>query len=255
MKRVLLALTSIFTSVAAMAQLPVSTTPENKNAVLEEFTGIHCVYCPDGHRLAQELKDSHPADVFLINVHTGGYAVPSGNEPDFRTNFGSGLAGQTGLTGYPSGTVNRHVFSGTTTALNRGAWAGAATTIIGQPSYVNVALEADINIATREMTVDLEAYFTANGASSVNINVAVTQDNVEGPQTGGSNFNPGNILPNGNYNHQHMLRHLITGQWGDMVTTTSTGTTVSKQYTWTIPADINGVPVNLADLRVIGFVV
>ena len=36
----------------AISQTFVSTTPENKNVILEEFTGITCVYCPDGHRIA-----------------------------------------------------------------------------------------------------------------------------------------------------------------------------------------------------------
>ena len=254
MKKVLLATASIFISVAAMAQLPVSTTPENKNVILEEFTGIHCVYCPDGHKRAEQIRSANPNDVFLVNIHTGGYATPGAGEPDFRTAYGSALAGQSGLTGYPSGTVNRHVFSGSSTAMGRGDWAGAATTILSQASYVNMALEADIDVATRVMTIDLEAYFTANGAASMNINVVVTQNNVEGPQTGGSSYNPGSVLPNGNYNHGHMLREMVKGQWGDVITGTTMGTTVTKQYTYTIPMDINGVPVAIGDLNVIGYI-
>jgi hypothetical protein len=255
MKKALLASASLFLSVAAMAQLPVSTTPSNKNVILEEFTGIHCVYCPDGHKRAEQIRSANPNDVFLVNIHTGGYATPQAGEPDFRTAYGTALAGQSGLTGYPSGTVNRHVFSGSSTAMGRGDWAAASGTILGQASYVNVALEADIDVATRVMTVDLEAYFTANGASSMNINVVVTQNNVEGPQTGGSTYNPGNVLPNGNYNHGHMLRHMITGQWGDVITNTTMGSTITKQYMWTIPMDINGVSVEIGDLQVIGFIV
>ncbi len=255
MKKTLLSLASVFIGFGAFAQLPASTTPENKKVILEEFTGIKCTYCPDGHLRAEQIRSANPTDVFLINIHAGSYAVPSAGQPDFRTNFGTALAGQSGLTGYPSGTVNRHVFSGSNTALSRTLWSASASTILGQPSYVNVALQADIDVATRVMTVDFEAYFTAAGASSVNINIAVTQNNVEGPQTGASSFNPGNILPNGNYNHGHMLRHLITGQWGDVITTTAMGTTVTKQYMWNIPTDINGVPVEMGNLQVIGYIV
>ena len=57
-------------------QTIVSTTPENKNAILEEFTGIYCVFCPDGHLIANNLKYSYPNDLFLLNLHTGGYAIP-----------------------------------------------------------------------------------------------------------------------------------------------------------------------------------
>jgi hypothetical protein len=259
MKKNLLTLASALFAFGSYAQLPVSTTPENRNALLEEFTGIYCQFCPDGHKRANDLAAANPGDVFLINIHTGGFAVPGAGDPDFRTQFGDAIAAQSGLTGYPAGTINRHLFpgmqQGTGTAMSRGDWATAAGQIIGQSSYVNVALEADIDVASRVMTIDLEAYFTANGASSVNINVAVTQSNVEGPQTGGSTYYPAMVLPNGNYNHNHMLRHLVTGQWGDVVTTTTMGTTVTKQYTWTIPMDINGVPVEIGDLEVVAFIV
>ncbi len=249
------------TSFYVSAQLPVSQTPENKNVVLEEFTGIHCPYCPDGHRIAQQIQDAHSDDVFLINVHTGGYAAPNAGEPDFRTIFGNALATQSQLAGYPAGTINRHYFGHSqqgspsgATALSRSTWANDANTILGQSAYCNVALEASVDISTREMTVNVEVYYTANGSAENYINVALLQDNVEGPQAGASSFNPAQVLPNGNYNHMHMLRHLLTGQWGDQVTTTSQGTLIQRQYTYTLPQDINGVPLELGNLQIVAFV-
>ena len=86
--------------------------------------------------------------------------------------------------------------------------------ILNEPSYVNVAAQANLDISTRQLSVTVEAYYTGSSPVNTNkINVALTQNNVEGPQTG-SSYNPTAILPNGNYNHQHMLRHLLTGQWG-----------------------------------------
>jgi hypothetical protein len=41
----------LLTSTLVLAQTIVSTSPENKKIVLEEYTGIHCTYCPDGHEL------------------------------------------------------------------------------------------------------------------------------------------------------------------------------------------------------------
>jgi len=236
------------------AQLPVSHTPQNKKVVLEEFTGIHCGYCPDGHRRGQAIEDAHPDDVVLINIHTGGYAAPSSGEPDFRTNFGTSLASQSGLTGYPSGTINRHVFSGSNTAMGRDLWASKANTILGESSYCNVALETTVDFQTREMTVNVEVYYTGNSPVATNmINVALLQDNVEGPQSGGSG-NPAQVLPNGKYNHMHMLRHLLTGQWGETIPTTTQGTLFQQQYTYILPANINGVPLVMGDLKVVAFV-
>ena len=251
----------LFTIQHLQAQLPVSQTAENKNVVLEEFTGIHCGYCPDGHKRAQQIYDAHPDDVVLINIHTGSYASPGAGEPDFRTSFGSAIASQSQLAGYPAGTVNRHYFgysqnnspSGAT-ALGRGDWANAANTILGQSSYCNVALEATVDTQTKVMTIDVEVYYTADSPQSSNfINVALLQNNVEGPQSG-SSANPNQVLPNGNYNHMHMLRHLITGQWGDEITTTTQGTLVQRQYSYTLPNDINGVNLDFGNLEIAAFV-
>ncbi len=244
----------LLSSLLGFSQLPVSTTAANKNVVLEEYTGIYCVYCPDGHKIANQIKAANSSRVVLINVHTGGYAAPTGADPDFRTTFGTALAGQTGLTGYPSGTVNRHVFSGTATASSRSVWTANSTTILGQSSYANVALEGSLDVATRVLTVNTEVYITGTAPSSLKLNVALLQNNLAGPQTGGATYNPTQINSAGDYIHGHMLRHLITGQWGDTITTTSTGTLISRTYTYTIPADLNGIPFNLGDLELAAFI-
>ncbi len=261
MKKQLLAfLTTVFAVGQAFAQLPVSTTAENKNVVLEEFTGIYCVFCPDGHLRASNFAAANPGDVVLINIHAGAFAAPSGGDPDFRTTFGNAIDNQANVAGYPAGSINRRVFSAYSQnpggiAMGRGDWAAAGGTILGESSYVNVALEGDIDLSTNTLTVDVEMYFTGSTApaSGVNLNVALLQNNIAGPQTGAAN-NPSQVLPDGRYNHQHMLRDLLTGQWGEVITTTTMGTTVTRQYTYNIPANINGIPVSAGDLEIVAFV-
>tara|TARA_X000000950_G_scaffold93495_1_gene117730 strand:+ start:5815 stop:7839 length:2025 start_codon:yes stop_codon:yes gene_type:complete len=250
-------LSLIFTTIASYSQTFVSTTPENKNVVLEEFTGISCTYCPDGHRIANDIYNNNPTDVVLINIHTGGYASPQGPGTDFNTMFGSAIAAQSNLSGYPAGTVNRRVFAGLGqnggTAMSRGNWQSASSQILNEPSYVNVAAQANLDISTRQLSVTVEAYYTGSSPVNTNkLNVALIQNNVEGPQTGAS-YNPTAILPNGNYNHQHMLRHMLTGQWGDDITNTSTGSFFTNTYTYTIPNDLNGVAFDLFNLEVAVF--
>ncbi len=235
----------------ASAQVIVGTDPENKNTVLEEFTGIHCVFCPQGHAIAQGIQNANPDDVFLINIHTGSYAVPSGNEPDFRTVWGTQIAGQSGLVGYPAGTVNRHFFQGWSqgsgTAMSRNRWGSASNQIIAEPSYLNVGLNATIVTSTRQLIVEVEVYYTDDSPASTNyLNVAILQDSISGPQTGG---NAGN-----NYNHMHMLRELLTGQWGVEISETTTGSLFTKTIAYDIPADYNGVTVVLEHLDIVAFV-
>jgi len=231
------------------AQTLVSTDVQKKNVVLEEFTGIHCQYCPEGHAIAQSLQDDNPGNVVLVNIHQGSFATPSGSEPDFRTPFGDAIANQTGLTGYPSGTVNRHVFPDiiSTTAMGRGSWTTAAGQILEEDSPVNVGASASYDAGTRELTVNVELYYTSDSPESSNfIQVALLQSGILGPQTGGGMGN--------NYVHNHMLRFLITDQWGDEITTTAQGSFVEKTYTYTVPADYNGVPCIVEDCQVAVYV-
>ena len=242
-----------FFGLCAFAQTIVTTNPENRKVILEEFTGINCQFCPDGHAIAQALQDGNPENIFLVNIHSGGFAAPSGNQPDFRTPWGQAIDNQSGLAGYPAGTINRQNFPGQeqgnagTTALSRGAWASASNAILGEGSYVNVGVNASLNVQTNIMTIDVEAYYTGDSPEPTNkFNVAILQNNTLGPQTGG---NMGN-----NYNHMHRLIDMATGQWGDDITNTTAGVLYSNQFTYTIPADNNGIAVEVGELEVVVFV-
>ena len=233
----------------AFAQTFVSTTPENKNVVLEEFTGIYCGFCPDGHVIGQGLHDANPNDVFLINIHTGGYSNPNGpNDPDFNTIYGAAIGTASGLAGYPAGTVNRATFSGIspqgspgTTALSRGDWGAASAIILGQPSYVNLGAQASYDMSTGILTVNTETYYTSATTNVNNLHVAVVENNVPGPQSGAQNYNPGAIISgpwSPTYNHQHMLRHLMDGALGLEYAVTTAGTFVPNTHTWTMPTNL-----------------
>jgi hypothetical protein len=242
-----------FFGLCAFAQTIVTTNPENRKVILEEFTGVNCTFCPQGHAIAQGLQDNNPGNVYLVNIHSGGYAVPNGNQPDFRTPWGEAIDDQSGLAGYPAGTINRQNFPGLeqgnpgTTALGRGAWTSAASTVLDQGSYVNVGVQAVLNVQTNTMVIDVEAYYTGNSPEATNkFNVAILQNNTLGAQVGG---NMGD-----NYNHMHRLIDMVTGQWGVDITNTTAGSLYSNQFTYSIPADNNGVAIEIGELEVVVFV-
>ena len=270
MKKILLILLS-FLYINLSAQTIVDTLPQNKNAILEEFTGIHCTFCPDGHVRAQQIKDAYPNDVFLINLHTGGYANPSIGEPDFRIQESNNIANISNLGGYPAGTVNRHQFSMSQsggTAMSRSDWGSACAYIIAQPSYLNVGLQAVHDTVTNELIIDVEVFYTDStpvdgfGFSPINyLNVVLVQDSVLGPQVGAQQWNPNAIVAgpwSPTYVHQHMLRAMPTGQWGEDLlsgpTPVGPGHFRHGTYTYEIPSDINDVIFKIEHIEVIAFV-
>jgi len=243
------------------AQTFVSTTPENRNIVLEEFTGIHCTYCPDGHVLAQNLYNNNPGDVTLINIHVGSYASPNQGEPDFRTNFVTAIDAQAQVAGYPAGTVNRHQFAmsqGGGTAMGRSDWATASSYMLVDNSPVNIGIMSNVDVAANTLNVDVEVYYTDSTVVLDNyLNVFVLQNNVPGPQIGAQSFNPGAIISgpwNPTYNHNHMFRHSLTGQWGDMISNPLPGSFYTFTYTWALPTDINGVSLDITNLEIAAFI-
>ena len=206
MKKVVLFFATLLAGGALMAQTIVSTEPSNRNVIIEEYTGVNCGYCPQGHKIANQICDSLEGHAWAINIHQGGYAAC------YTTQWGDALAAQTGLTGYPSGTVNRHKFGGSVTALSRGSWEQAASIIRNMASPVNVAARGTIDARSRKLTLYVEAYYTGNQTVTSNfLNVAMLQNNVLGPQSGMSS-NSDYVVGN-QYRHMHMLRDLITGQW------------------------------------------
>ena len=224
------------------AQQMVSTTPSNRNVILEEFTGRNCGYCPDGHRIANQIMADNPGRVWAINVHAGGYAPTS--YPNFITPDGTTIHNGFTISGYPTGVVNRSTASG----QSRSVWESLSNTQLSQAAECNVAGLAIINPETRVASITVEVYYTGNSAYDQNfLTVAMLQDSVMGSQSGASS-NPAQVV-NGTYCHMHILRDVITeSAWGDAIAPTTQGTLITRTYEYQIPEVIgspNGVDVIL----------
>ena len=249
MKKGLLFSLSFLVGAVAFAQTFVSTTPSTKNVLIEEFTGVNCGYCPDGHRIVKEIMAAHPNNVFAINIHAGSYAANT-----YTTTDGEAIRANWNVTSFPAGMINRTVFTGSSPVYNRGYFSTYSNAILAQSTFVNIAARCTIDCDTRVATVTVEMFYTDSSDVSENyLQVALLQDNILGRQSGMS-YNPSQII-NGQYNHMHMFRANITGKtWGDTITATDSGSFVSKTYTYNIPASISNVPVLLQDVNILAFV-
>lgn len=244
---------AILLSNTIAAQSIVSTSPQTKRAVLEEFGGITCVYCPEGHQIINALKDIHGDNLISLNYQEGPFAIPGNDGLDLRSDYGYEILNQTGATGYPFATVNRQVFSGLeqgayqTTAMSRSNWPIAVEEVLAQDSPVNIAAQANIDIANRTLEVYIEYYYTSDAPGEENLlNVAIVQNNILGPQHGGAQ---GNF-----YNHQRVVRDFVTGQWGHIITNNEAGTFGSLSYQLDLPVDYRDVLADLFNIEIVVFI-
>ena len=253
MRKITLALMALLAfSFTLKAQQYVSTTPANRNVIIEEFTGRNCGYCPDGHRIANEIMAAHPGRVWAINIHAGGYAPTT--YPNMITTDGNTIHGGFSISGYPTGVVNRSTPNG----QSRSQWVSLANTQLSQSSECNVAGAVSINPQTRVAPITVEVYYTANSTQSTNyLTVAMLQDSILGSQSDYGNYNPTQWL-NGQYVHMHVLRDVITDNaWGEAISPTTQGSLVTRTYNYTIPQTIgspNGVDVDLSNVIFLAWV-
>jgi len=237
----------------------VSTSVEQRNAVIEEWTGMHCGYCPIGAFEMEQAIDNNPGRVSVVSMHAGGYATPNAGEPDFRTPEGTVSDGTFPISGYPASTLNRRTIGGSQ-VYHPGNTNNAdkVPAVLSENSEVNIYATATLDIVTRVLVVDVEYYYTSNAPNSTNyMNVAINQNNMQGPQVtyGGGNYNPPAWINYPTvYNHMHVFRGFMTGQWGDVISSTTTGSTAVMSYTQTLPMDINGLPLDLSNIEIVAYI-
>jgi hypothetical protein len=231
----------------------VPTEVQKKNILLEVFTGIHCGNCPDGDVVVDQFYTAQPDILYPIDIHSGHYAVPGAEEPDYRIDAGEAIDVVLNANGYgyPGGSLNRKAYpefqDGSLYVIGRSHWIKNGKNIHQEDAPVNLWLKSVFNGTTRELKIQVEGYYTAEVDQSKNfLNVLLVQDNIKGPQSGASLGN--------NYNHRHTLRAYITPTWGDTIHSPKKGDYFTHEYTYTLPASIKNVPVAAEEIEVIVFV-
>lgn len=235
----------------------VDTLPQFKNVLIEEITGIGCGFCPDGHRMCDSLVELYNGKIFNINIHCGGYANYT---PNYKTEEGDAIfeVFKSGG-GFPAGYVSRQEWNikSDPYPVGRGYFAYCAKEIMAQRTYMNIAAQSTIEKATRKLTVNVQGYFTDLTTETSLINIALVQNNIKGPQSGGEEYYPAHYdAATKKYTHNHMLRKMITGTWGEVIPNTGKNSLYSKTFTYTIPSTLGlgSIQTVLEDMEVIVFV-
>ena len=225
----------------------VTTEVTKKNAMLEEFTGQGCGYCPDGHRRANLIEKANPGRFFAVNIHAGGYARPEMTCAD-ATAIHDGFV----VRGYPMGMVNRNDAG----VVDRGAWSAYTNQELQKDACVNMAAKGTLDKATREFKVTVEMYYTSDAPAANNfLTVYMLEDSIWAAQSNGKTYNPDYWDDSRNlYCHMHVLRGTATDPWGIEITNTKKGSLVTKEITYTVPTTCGTQNIDLNHVHFIAFV-
>jgi len=232
------------------------TICNGRKSLILDFTGQRCGFCPDGHRVIEQLQNDYPEAIVPIAVHCSflGLAATSDTTKPFHYNFmnsltiilgGDGMSssGYFNITSQPVGTVNSFLPEDISAP---GAWATQTAGFMSifpefsieiEPIYSDSTIQADINIYTEiatERQMQIAIYI-------VESHIIQWQEDYSADES-----------PIENYEHNHVLRASMNGTFGEELNSDvnlSIGDEFEKSYSLKIKPNWN--PENL---QIVAFV-
>ena len=218
----------------------------DKNAILEEFTGVKCPNCPAGHQVMAQILADNPGRAFCVAYHpfNSSYTAPYPGDPDFRRHFPDSLymIPYCGTSRFmPSSFIQRRLWTPPERLMSRSVWAAHANTIMGEPSPMNVGMATSYDPGSSMLTVVVDIYYTEDFLGDHNLMVTLAENDLVSNQSGGT-------YP---YVHKHTFREAFVGQWGDPILTDAVAGTF---YTRTFTFDYSATDYIIENCELLAFV-
>ena len=200
--------------------------------LVEEYSGTWCGNCPRILYGTQLLKQQTDKEV-SVQIHL------FSNDP-YITTQGNQLATSQGVTGVPTGKINR------TINWNGPQYQNVAQVINEIKPSVVAGLSIDSNLTGNTINAIVEMGFI-NTNSNVKLIVYLVEDKLYHSQANYSSNLYGGLSSIPNFEYNGVLRYIATSSNGDSVSVT--GNSVNKNYTFTVPANVNA----LSNLKLVAF--
>ena len=186
-----------------------ATAVSGRSILLEEYTGMRCVNCPEAADEAHLLKQTFGESLIVVSIHAGSFAVPSGSfQPDLRTEAGNSYFSHFGFAGTPVGMVDRKKQGGAV-ALSPAGWADAIRKELIEPTKIKMEGDA-VYEGNDSCRVSVKIFGITPTDRDMRLMLWLVEDSIRTPQVV-----PGGV--NSNYLQRHVLREVLNGTWGESV--------------------------------------
>ncbi len=201
-------------------------SPQLKNVLIEEYTGVKCQNCPTGHKIVADIQAANPERVLSIRLHSSlQSSVYPYSTQDLFTDEAEALHQRFQISSKPSAVIDRVPFNGVL-QLGRTNWTPAVTERLKKTSPVNIHIENSYNADSLKLETKVKLHFTDDVTDKLNFSVFLIENNIVTPQTLPS-FDTDTF-----YNHQHVFRKMIGGSTDGISINDSTtkGRTIVKYF-------------------------
>ena len=200
--------------------------PVERRVLIEDHTGQKCPNCPDAARLIHDLQRQYGQLIVPVAIHSQMQGIM---EPE-------GLGNELGNTYYnywhmeykPAGLVNR-LDGGDGKVLDKTIWQFAVPFALEMETPLDIRVKAvqDDDDATKAK-VDVKVICAREGQSADGrLQVWITEDGIIAEQD-----DMGTHVAD--YEHNHVLRAAVNGDWGEPVSVSGFGDTREFSYTATL---------------------
>ena len=207
--------------------------PELKVVMIEEFTGVKCPNCPQGHQLLASIKAANPGRVVSVGFHPQnslGYPYSISTDT-FNNDNAHALFQYLGERGFePVASVDRVEYSSTSVLFDRTAWNTHTINELALVPPVNLLLDKNYNAGTRELTIAVELHYTQDVTEQNKLTLLLSESDIISAQLDGGDVDTF-------YVHKDVERSFVSAILGDPIAQpTDAGRVIRKVYKTTLAA-------------------
>lgn len=210
-----------------------------KMVLIEEFSGVRCVWCPAGHQTVAEILENYPHQTAVTTIHAGFLSEPYPenkenyvlDEGKFLYEFLQGIA-------LPAAAIDRVKYDDEDFAaiVNRNAWNGKVNQRLESSPSVNVYILQEFNSSTRELQIFVQIHYLEDfdESESHSLTVSLSESDIIDYQ----------LIPKGessseiqtDYQHNHVFRGMLTNNLGnDLEVQKVKGMVVERTFSTVLP--------------------
>ncbi len=214
-----------------------------RKVLVEDYTGHKCGNCPAATKAIYDQKSIYGENLIILAIHAGSFAVPfplvaQMYTYDFRTPEGDALDTDFGISnaGNPNGMVNRRQVNGSY-ILAPTEWDNEVYKVLTDPTPVpvKITIANDYNSSNRDLSSEVSLEFFTDISDPVKLCMFMVEDSMVNWQK--DYFVTPNDIPD--YMHREFLRGSMNSTYGETVTGTTAGSTVTVSHSFTLPAGWN----------------
>ena len=180
--------------------IEVEVNKSEKVVLLEDYTGMQCVNCPDAAAIIDNIHHTFGDNFIAVGLHptSGPYQKPMPGKDGVMVNLSSDDADayykKYSVKAFPTAMIDRSTFDGSKLLDNKDKWAAYVNQQMTASTPVNLSMESTYDATTRTVTLATDIEFSEAVGETLYLQLWVIENGIIGPQ---------------------VLRSAINGTWGE----------------------------------------